>query len=175
MDLKEAIEKRKSIRSYSEKEVSDNLIKEVLEAARLAPSGNNSQPSKYLVIKSKEAKKELSDNDVFVQKFVCDAPVLIICCSDTNAYTKNISGVDDANKIRALRDVSIASSYLTLRATELGLGTCYVGWRDEVKIKKMFNLPEEYVIPYVITLGFYDKEPPARERKTFEEIFLGFR
>jgi len=137
MDVKKAIKKRKSIRKYKNKEVSDKLIKEIIDAARLAPSGNNTQPSRYYIIKDIATKTKLKENKVFSQDFVYTAPTIIVCCTDPTTYTKHIKERDAANEIRAIRDLSIASSFLVLRATELNLGTCYVGRLKAEKIKKI--------------------------------------
>ena len=156
MDVKEAIEKRHSVRAYSSKEVPVELVNELLEAAKSAPSGNNAQPWHFVVVKSEEQKKLLRESEIFMQDFVYSAPVIIVCCANPSAFTKNVSGFDDDNKTRAVRDLSISSAFLVLRATELGLGTCYVGWVKKDKIKQVLKLKKDYIIPYVITLGYPD-------------------
>jgi nitroreductase len=98
--------------------------------------------------------------------------VIIVCCADPDAYTQPVEGWDDPNETRALRDLSIASSYLVLRATDLGLGTCYCGWIKKEEIKKVLNLPKGYVVPYVITLVYPDENPAPRPRKGIDEIVL---
>jgi nitroreductase len=172
MDVKNAIEKRRSIRKYKDKDVPEYLIKQVIDAARLAPSGNNAQPSRYFIIKDDETKKMLKKNKIFMQGFVYEAPVTIVCCADPHAYKKSVTGFDMTNDTRAIRDLSIAASFLVLRATELGLGTCFVGWVDKEKIKDVLNIPKEYIVPYVITLGYPDEKPAKRPRKNIKEILL---
>ena len=168
-EVKKIIEKRKSIRKYKDKEISDDIINKIIDVARLAPSGNNAQPSEYIVIKDKKTIEELRENSIFPQKFVYTAPLLIVCCANPDAYSK-VTGMDDSNKDRALRDVSIASSYLMLRATELGLGTCYIGWVNKEKIKDILSIPKNYVVPYVITVGYPDEKSKGRSRKNLKEV-----
>lgn len=173
MDVRKAIEERKSIRKYQDKEVPDETIKELMEAARLAPSGNNAQPWRYKIFKTKEEKKLLKENNIFKQDFVYTAPVIILCCGDPEAYPKEkFDERDDPNKARAIRDLALSSQNLVLRATELGLGSCYVGWMDKSKIKEITGLPERYVNPYVITLGYPLEHPEPTKKKTIEEILL---
>ena len=172
MNVKEAIEKRQSVRSYKDKNIPEKVLNEVLDAARLAPSGNNAQPSRFYVVKTEEDKKKLKENDIFHQDFVYEAPAIIVCCSDPTAYPKNKDGWDSEDETRAVRDISIASSFLVLRATELGLGTCYIGWVKKEEIKKVLGIPEKYVVPYVIPIGYPDEEPDERGRKPLEEIIL---
>ncbi len=172
MDVKQAIASRRSIRKYKEKPVSEELVNEVINAACLAPSGNNTQPSRYLIVRDDETKKRLQDSEVIRDKWVYYAPIIIVCCTNPKAYTKFVEGWDDPNKIRAIRDLSIASSYLDLQATELGLGTCYCGWLKEDKIKKVLGIPQQFIVPYVITLGYPAETPKARPRKGIDEIIL---
>jgi len=171
MDVKEAIVKRRSIRKYQDKEVPDETIRELMYAARLAPSGNNAQPWKYKIFKTEEEKKMLKENSIFKQDFVYTAPIIILCCGNTKAYPEKKSDrLDDSNHARTIRDLALSTQNIVLRATELGLGTCYVGWMDKPKIKKLLELPEEYIVPYVITIGYPDEQP--KTRKTIEEILL---
>ena len=87
LSVKDAIETRRSIRHFRPDDVPDELIKQVLEAARLAPSGSNIQPWRFLVIRDKEVKKELR-RICLEQRFVEEAPVVIICFGDLELYSK---------------------------------------------------------------------------------------
>ncbi len=172
MDVKQAIEDRRSIRKYQDRPVPQELIDEVLNAARLAPSGNNTQPWRYKVITDDETKRELQDAGLIRDQFVYKAPVIIVCCADPTSYKKHVEGWDDDNKSRAARDLNIASSYITLQATALGLGTCYCGWIKEEGLKVTLGIPEHLIVPYVITLGYPDEDPKARPRKDLVDILL---
>lgn len=172
MDVKKAIATRRSIRKYQSREVSDNLIKDLIEAARLAPSGHNSQPSRFRLIQHQEAKNKLKKGNIFRQEFVYEAPVIIVCCADPDVYPKGVKGLDEPNKIRCARDLSLASAFLVLRATELGLGTCFVGWVSREKIKKILHLPKKYIIPYAITVGYPAERPEPRPRKNINDIII---
>jgi nitroreductase len=172
MDVKQAIEQRRSIRKYKVDEVSDNLIKEILEAGRLVPTGNNAQPQRFYIVKKQEDKQKLKDNNIFFQDFVYTAPVIIVCAADPQVYTKQVKGWDSDNNTRALRDLSLATSFMLLRATELKLGTCVVGWIDKEKIKKILNIPSSYIVPYIVTLGYADEKPKERVRKDLNDFIL---
>lgn len=172
MDVKKAIETRRSIRKYQDKKVPENIITELIDAARLAPSGNNAQPSRFFIVNNEATINKLKQYEIFKQDFVYTAPVIIVCCADPTAYTKHTAGVDDENRIRAIRDLPIASSFLVLRATELGLGTCFVGWVEKEKIKNVLNIPREYIVLYVITVGYPDEKLESRSRKNIDEIII---
>ncbi len=91
LSVKEAIETRRSIRHFRPDNVPDELIEQVLEAARLAPSGSNIQPWRFLVIRDKEVRKELR-RICWEQRFMEEAPVVIICFSDLELYSKEARG-----------------------------------------------------------------------------------
>ena len=172
MDVKEAIAKRRSIRKYQRKEVPLDLIRELIDAARLAPSGSNVQPGRYYLVKDSETKEKLRKNQIFQQDFVYQAPALIVCCSDIQSYAQGVKGWSEENENRALRDLSIASAFLVLRATELGLATCYVGWMKKDKIKDVLDIPRHYLVPFVIAVGYANEQPRPLPRKSIDEIFV---
>jgi len=173
MDVKKAIETRHSIRKYKADEVTDDLIQEILEAGRLAPTGRNTQPQKFYIIKSEEDKQKLKENNIFKQDFVYQSPVIIICCADLNFYNESYGPMSQADaNFKASRDMGIVSAFMILQATELGLGSCYIGSMEKEKIKIVLNIPQDYVVPYVITVGYPDEEPQERIRKNLEDFIL---
>jgi nitroreductase len=169
MDVKEAINRRKSIRKYQDKQISDEIIKELLDAARRAPSAKNTQSHKYFIVKDKETIKKLKQNNAFKQPFVYDAPLIIVCCADPRKYPGSVD-VDRSPENYALIDLSIAASFLMLRATELGLGSVFVAWIYRDKIREVLNIPKDYVIPYVIPIGYPAEDPAPKSRKELNEI-----
>lgn len=85
LTVSEAIEARRSIRKYSSDDVPDELIRQVLEAARLAPSGSNRQPWCFLIVKDKKLKSEIR-RICLGQKFIEEAPVVIVCFGNLERY-----------------------------------------------------------------------------------------
>jgi nitroreductase len=178
MEVKKAIETRVSIRKFKDKEIPNALMYELLEAARFAPSAYNAQPWRFVIIKEKETKEALKKNDAFQQKFVYEAPVILICCADPEVFPNErlentYSNPDEiANKVGAVRDLTIAVQNLILRAAELGLGTCYVGLIKRTTIKKILGIPEHYILPYLIILGYPDEAPKASPRKAQNDLII---
>ncbi len=194
MDVKEAIQRRRSIRRYEQKPISPEIERELLEAARLAPSGCNAQPWRFFMINDKETVKTLRNKQAFQQAFVYTAPLIMVCGGDPKAYAgkygadyqvKEGSVPKDAAArkkmfstkvgeeiVRAVRDVSIASGFVVLRATELGLGTSYIGLINEAVLKEVLHIPEDYVIPFVVTVGYFPTNPSQRPRKSLDEIII---
>lgn len=183
MHVKEAIEKRTSIRKFKDTPIPDNIVNELIKAGRLAPSGSNVQPTRYFIIKDKKLKEKLKKRKAFEQDFVYDAPLIILLCGNPQNYEKfkevklkkgilSEKALVSFEKERTIRDISIASSFLVLRATELGLGTCYIGLINENVLKEELNISKEWVIPYVIILGYPGEPSEKSSRKSLNELIL---
>jgi nitroreductase len=168
MDFYEVIKTRRSVRSYKKDPIPDDVLKRVLNAARIAPSGNNRQPWKFIIIKDEERKKkmvELCEG----QKFVAEAPILIVACGRNIHYNRG-GWMGDYSMIV---DVAIAMDHLTLSARAEGLGTCWIGSFDNEGIKKFLGIPEDVNVVALTPLG-YPKKPDVfketKDRKNLEEI-----
>ena len=163
MDIFEAIKKRRSIRKYKDKEVEEEKILKILESARLAPSAKNLQEWRFIVVRDKEKRKKLSEA-ARNQKFVEEAPVVIVCCAETDEYRMT------CGQLSYPIDVAIAVEHMVLTAVEEGLGTCWIGAFYEDKVKEILNIPEEIKVVELLTLGYPDEEPPSRSRLSLEDI-----
>lgn len=153
-----AIFKRRSIRKYTEQEVSDDLIKKLLEAAMCAPSAGNERPWQFIVIKDKERLAKLSDVSPYA-KMTKDASAAIIVCSDLSL--EKFPGY-------WVQDCSAATQNILLEVTDNDLGAVWLGvypMQDRVDyVKNLFNLPEN-IIPFsVIPVGYPAQLPEAPDR-----------
>ena len=166
---------RRSIRKYKDKAVSDADILQLIESARLAPSGSNTQPWHFIVVKDKCVKQriaEVSHN----QKWMVAAPVFIVCIADIRSRVKEESKlVLDENSSeeevkQIIRDTSIATEHILLTAASLGLGSCWVAWFTQNEIRPVLNIPSDKYVVGIITLGYADEQPTPRPRKKIEEI-----
>jgi nitroreductase len=137
MDFTKVIETRRSVRAYADKAIPDEVLHRVLEAARLAPSANNSQPWRFIVVKDGATRAQIAKaaND---QLSVTQAPVVIVCCG----------------KHSDARNVGIAIEHLALAARNEGLGTCWIGWFDEQPVKKLVGVPAEQDIIILLPMGY---------------------
>ncbi|MGV8168484.1 MAG: nitroreductase family protein, partial [Candidatus Nanoarchaeia archaeon] len=109
------------------------------------------------------------EHKVLKSPFGYDAPLLIVCCADPSLYPASTE-VDDTPENYALIDLSIAVSFLNLRATELGLGAVFVAWIYRDRLREALNIPDNYVIPYVLPIGYPAEDPAPRTRKNLKEI-----
>jgi nitroreductase len=165
---------RKSIRRFNERKLDRRDVLKCLEAARLAPSAENAQPWRYLVIDDPDVKNRFTDkafSGIYsVSKFAKKAPVLILVMAELNVITHRI-GKQIQNIQFHLIDIGISGEHLVLQAEELGIGTCWMGWFSIRKARKFFNIPKKYKIVALIAMGYYDKKPSReRKRKKIEQI-----
>lgn len=168
------IEMRRSIRKYSNKPVEDEKINELLESARLAPSGNNTQPWHYIVVKSEEMRQKIVEAS-HNQKWMFTAPVFIVCVADIRCRIKEGDVHLDDNSPqdelkRIIRDTSISTGYMLLEANSLGLGVCWVAEFTQEEIRPVLNIPSDKYVVGVLTIGYPDETPKARPRKKLEDM-----
>lgn len=173
MELKKIIEDRRSIRKFQEKPVEREKINACLEAARLAPSACNSQPWEFVVIddpKIKEAFCKAAFSGIYAQsKWAADAPAFIVAISDKGNFMTRIG-----NFVRGttfyLVDHGIACEHIVLRAWDLGLGTCWMGWINASALAKFLKLPGGKKVEHVIPIGYPAETPQPRPRQPLESI-----
>ncbi len=171
MDFTKLSTTRQSCRKYnSEKIVDDNTIKELLETAILAPSACNGQPYKITVAKGDKAKSVAeATTGMGMNKFAADAPVLLIISEDEYVKTAALGSKLKGNDYRSM-DIGIISAFITLKAAEMGLGTCILGWFDDKKIRSICGIKS--AVRLVITLGYPADDDVLRnkKRKAFDSL-----
>ena len=163
MNVFEAIEQRRSIRSYKPDPVEPDKLEKVLEAGRLAPSASNRQEWRYVVVTDAAAREALSEA-ANGQRFVAEAPVVIACCAETDGHTMACG--QQCYPI----DLAISIDHMVLAAWEMGLGTCWVGAFSEDKAKDALGIPAEIRVVELLALGYPVEVPPPKPRKEMAEI-----
>ena len=163
--------KRQSDRKYSSKKVEEEKILSCLEAGRLSPSACNSQPWSFVVIDQEpvlqQAQKRIAT--MGMNRFVKQAPVLIAIVLEKANLTASLGSVIK-DKEYPLLDIGIAANNICMQATELGLGSCILGWFDEKGLKQLLDVPESKRIPLVIALGYPTTVTRKKIRKPMKEI-----
>lgn len=163
----EVVEKRRAVRRYKQYDIPKEDVKKILEAARLAPSANNSQPWRFIVVKDPKMKKLLAKPSP--QTFIANANAIVVVLGDPS-----VSCCPRATW--TTRDPMIATEHLVLAATALGYGTCWIAsyesrpseWVDEVK--RALKVPDHMNIIVLVAIGVPDENPPLRPRKSLQEI-----
>ena len=164
MTVMEAIAQRTSVRSYLPKPVEKEKLDRILEAGRLAPSANNTQSWKFVVVTDEKRRAQMVEACTG-QKFVGEAPVVLVVCANQKKIMR--CGMP-ARTI----DCSIALSFMILEAAELGLGTCWLGAFQEDEVRRILNVPEDYDIVAVTPLGYPASPAHKSSRKPIEEILV---
>jgi nitroreductase len=197
MELSDVIAARRSIRKFKQEDISADTVRLLLEAARLAPSGSNLQPARFIVAQSPAAKEALARCTPY--KFIVKAAVIFICCADLATITTRetrvgellkegafegvdmdmsdssaVSPVMDAEAVRAYlaMNVAIAIEHIVLKAVDLGLGSCWLGRFDRDKAKKFLALDENIYPVVLLPVGYPDQSPKARPRFPLDKYVL---
>ena len=167
---------RRSVRKYSDREVSRELLDSILEAAMKAPTCGNMQLYSVIVTRSEEGKKALAPAH-FNQPMVTTAPVVLTVCADFNRFTHwcELSDADPGydnflSFMNEMADASVFAQQIVAIAESEGLGTCYLGTvtYNADKISDILGLPDLCVPVACITLGW-----PAEEGVETERLPLG--
>ena len=164
MELSDIIKNRYSVRDYKPIEIEKTLILEILEAARMAPSAVNFQPWHFIVIQEHEILADLTE--CYDRSWFKTAPVVIIACADHSQSWKRSSDGKDSADI----DLAIAIDHITLKATELGLGTCWVCNFDVNRCAELLKLPHNIEPIALLPLGYPNNKRPDKKRKPLDEI-----
>jgi nitroreductase len=156
MDVEEAIRTRRSIRKWSERPLDQETIETLLETVRLAPSGHNGQKWEIIAVTDRDRLRKLVPicNN---QRHVGEAGAFLFVVSDPSAKWTHV-------------DPAIAMDHLTLRAREMGLGTCWIGAFDHARMREFLGIPEEMVAVIGMTLGYPEEEPQPRSRRDVDQV-----
>jgi nitroreductase len=163
MNVNIAIKQRSSIRGYKNTPIPNNVLNQLLESARLAPSASNRQEWKFIVVKDPARKKALA-KAASNQFFIAEAPVIIIAVSTAPDHIMrcDVPGYPV--------DLAIAVDHITLQAVELGLGTCWICAFSQNEVRKVLNIPDKYKVVTLLPVGYPDAAPEPKDRKSLEEI-----
>jgi len=163
MDLFEAIRSRYSVRSYLSRPVEQEKLNRIFDAARLAPSGSNRQPYKFVVVRDAETRRKLVPA-CCDQAFVGQAPVVIAAVGLMPDRVMSCGVPGDPV------DVAIALEHVALAATAEGLGTCWIGAFHQDQVRELLGIPNHAKVIEVMTLGYPADRPGRKTRKPMNEI-----
>jgi len=163
MSFADLIRGRYSVRAYKHDDVPDDVLLQVLEAARLAPTAANRQPFQVIVIHTKGRKSEL--RRIYARPWFTDPPlVLAIVGVPGEAWVR----MDGKNYTDV--DVAIVFDHMILAAADLGLGTCWIGAFNPAAAREVLCLPDG-VEPIAFTpLGYPADELRPKERRPLDEL-----
>jgi len=171
------IEKRYSLRAFADRPVEREKILTCIEAARLAPSAENSQPWRFVVLDDPELKKAFGEavfSGVYrMTRFALSAPVLIVILAKLDIVANRIGRWIQGTQYYLL-DIGIAGEHLVLQAQALGLGTCWIGWFDAKKALQFLRLSKGLRPCAILAMGYpkFPERMPSRKRKKLDEILI---
>jgi nitroreductase len=171
-DFSDLVAKRFSCRAYKPDPVSREMVDKILEAARLAPSACNRQPWRFAVATESATRRRLVEEGFLPglgMNWAAEAPVLLVMGMSksfiTHTLASTLSGVD-----YPLLDLGIAGEHAVLQATELGLGTCWIGWINSKAVRKIVGWPPSVVPQAILTVGWPTQLPRPAIRMSQAEM-----
>jgi nitroreductase len=196
MNVFDAIQSRRSVRKFLPEPIPEEVIQRLLEAMRLAPSGKNAQPWKFIVVRDAETRKRIAAVCKFYsgsgrevnQDWIADAPVIFVVCGDPHtAFVKIIEpgkvtitsweNLEERQRLGEVEwesgllvDLTIPMDHLSLAAVAEGLSGCWVAGLDEDALKGILGIPAGWRAPAVMPIGYPLENPEPRRRKPLEEI-----
>ncbi len=172
--LLETCRSRSSCRAYLDRDVEDWKIDNCLEAARLAPSACNKQPWRFKIVKDPVVRTEICDYGLLPglpMPWLARAPVIIALCAAENIVTHTLAPLVSGVKYQLL-DIGIAGEHFVLAATAQGLGTCWIGWFKERRIRKILGLPRGLKIVSLVSMGYPAEFGDQPSKKDISEILI---
>jgi len=155
---------RRSIRRYRPDPVPDEMVEQLLEAGRWAPSASNRQPWTFIVVRDEAVRRQVAQHAAYYflrWAHVEEAPLLIVLCGDARSWVY---------RQFLHEDIGLAGGQIMLQAKALGLGTCWIGGLDRKAIAAILKVPDHMEIVGLLTVGFPAEDPPPSPRKPLAEI-----
>ena len=163
--LEYCIFNRRSVRAFTQEAVDRDVVKALIERAAMAPSCSNAQPWVFIAVDDAEKLEKIK---MFSPGINGDPPVLIVICMDM----RFVHSRDELreNELCANSDIAMAAQNFMLAATAKGLGTCAIKSFRAVLVKKILDLPDNFIPELIITLGYPGKVPAMPKRKELSSI-----
>jgi len=194
MDFMDVIKIRRSCRAFENKPIPEAVLNDILEAARLAPSGGNGQNHLFGLIDDGQIKTALA-KAAGNQMWIAEAPIVIACCAALETDLKTLPEHDFGLKVNQLRFSKpfidylnsyedrkavgtlfsnaaplIPTEHMVLAAASHGLSACIIGLLDVQEAGRILNLNDNIVCLFLLPVGYPKKEPATKRLKSMEEI-----
>lgn len=176
MELKQAIETRRSIRRFTEKPVDDAALRELIRLASYAPSWKNTQTVRWVPIRDRALMTELANGPALGhpgnRDVIESCPLLLVetCITGRSGFERDGSYSTPKGDRWEMFDAGIAAQTLCLAAHDMGLGTVIMGAVDTVAVGETIGLEASRTVSCLIAVGYPDQQPLMPKRKTVDEL-----
>jgi nitroreductase len=167
MDVFEAIKGRRSIRAFERRDVSDEDVARLIDAAMWAPSAGNIQPWEFVIVRKPDAKRRLVEA-AWEQSFIEEADVVIVVCANENRSSQRYG--DRGKSLYCIQDTAAAIQNIHLAANSLGLGTCWIGAFKEEEVRQTLNVPQGIRPVAIVPVGYAAESPSPRNKRLMDQI-----
>lgn len=168
MDALAAINNRRSVRRFQEREPEEQTIGALLKAATRAPSAGNLQPWHFYVVRDQGTKEALA-TAAGHQSHVARAPIVVVVCAEPERSARHYG--DRGRYLYSIQDTAAATENLLLAATAMGLGSCWTGAFDEAAVARVLEAPEGRLPVVLVPLGYPERErASASSRRDISEV-----
>lgn len=167
MDFQEVIKSRRTIRKFTDEDVPDETIRQIIEAGILAPSAGNIQSWEFIIVRDKTTKYNLSQ-EALGQMHVLESPVVIVVAANTKTAEKRYGSI--GRDVYCFLSAGAAIQNMLLTAVSLGLGAAWVGSFKERAVQEILKLPAEIRPVGIITLGRPAETPDMPKRRIYKDV-----
>lgn len=187
--LLDLLKKRRSVRNFSDKDIPEEVIRYILEAARLSPSGGNEQPWKFGVITDEELIGKISEI-AYNQSWIKNAKFLIVLCTSVvsdlrggrniqkSRFPTLASQIENMNKEiysklnQEEHQTKIPGTHMILAALEYGINSTWISYFNVDALSKLLDLPNNYIPGEIIAFGYPEREVKTTQKKNLDDIIF---
>ena len=169
-DLLKIIQSRRSVRKYSQSQIPESDLHEILKTGFSAPSAGNRQPWRVVIVKDQSRMDRIA-SAAYGQTFVARASVVLVVCAVPNESAERYE--ERGATLYALQDTAALTQTILLASHALGYATCWIGAFDEDEVAKILKVPDGMRPVSIIPIGHAEGEPPkARSRKPITDVTI---
>ncbi len=171
MTVLDAIRNRRSVRDFESRDIPDAIVESLMDAVRLAPSAGNLQSRRFYFVFSTDMRRRLA-KAALNQNFIARAPLVVVACLDRRIASRY---GDRGVNLYAIQDVSASIMNMMLAATELELGTVWVGAFNEFEVFEILDMPDHLRPIALVPVGYPSRKPVPTSRLSNKELIMVVR
>jgi len=167
MDFFQVVKTRQSVRAFALREIEEDKLQQILDAANKAPSAGNLQAYEIYLVRNASVRKELARASLR-QDFVASAPIALVFCANPSRAVARYG--QRGEQLYSVQDATIACTFAMLAATTIGLATVWIGAFSEEKVRQAISAPEGFRPVAILPIGYAAESPEHASRRTLSEL-----